>query len=87
MRKRPAYMPKLEKLIRQVQVEFKTFGEVAAIIRGGSPRPISQFLTQDKDGVNWIKIGDTKVGDKYIHKTKEKIIKKGVPHYGLCRVF
>ena len=53
---------------------------IATIERGGSPRPISHFLTKNKDGVNWIKIGDTKKGDKYIENVKEKIIPEGIRH-------
>ncbi len=51
---------------------------VAIIVRGGSPRPIDRFLTDSNDGVNWIKIGDTVKGNKYIDKTSQKIIKEGV---------
>ena len=42
-------------------------GEIFNIVRGGSPRPIQNFLTKDENGVNWIKIGDTDIGGKYIH--------------------
>lgn len=51
--------------------------EVFNIARGGSPRPIEDFLT-DGDGYNWIKIGDTKNVDKYIYETKQKIKKEGL---------
>lgn len=47
------------------------------IERGGSPRPISRFITDDPKGINWIKIGDVAVGDKYITKTAERIIPEG----------
>ena len=57
--------------------EFKKLGEVVVVERGSSPRPIKNFLTTDSDGVNWIKIGDTKNVGKYIHSTKEKITKEG----------
>ena len=53
-------------------------GEVFNISRGGSPRPIQQFLTDDENGINWIKISDTDIGGKYIRKTKEKIIHEGM---------
>ena len=52
--------------------------EVADIARGGSPRPISQFITDDPYGVNWIKIGDTEKDGKYINTCAQKIIKEGV---------
>lgn len=53
-------------------------GDVFEIARGGSPRPIQSFLTTNEDGINWIKIGDTDIGGKYINQTKEKIIPEGV---------
>ena len=56
------------------------FREISIIERGGSPRPIKAFLTDKDDGINWIKIGDVGKDDKYIEKTKEKIIEKGVKH-------
>ncbi|VRA15681.1 type I restriction-modification system, S subunit [Streptococcus pneumoniae] len=43
------------------------------IVRGGSPRPIKDYLTSEVDGINWIKIGDTEKGEKYINNVKEKI--------------
>ena len=58
--------------------EYKKFGEVCTIERGGSPRPITDFITNDVNGINWIKIGDTKEGSKYITSTKEKIKPEGV---------
>lgn len=51
---------------------------VATVYRGGSPRPIQNYITSMSDGINWIKIGDVKAGDKYIFKTEEKIIPSGV---------
>ena len=53
-------------------------GTVLEIARGGSPRPIKEYLTNAKDGINWIKIGDADKGGKYIYKTKEKIKPSGV---------
>jgi len=47
--------------------------DVFQINRGGSPRPIHNFYTDEEDGINWIKIGDTKNTIKYITKTKQKI--------------
>lgn len=47
------------------------------ITRGASPRPIRKYLTEDEDGINWIKIGDVSQGSKYITKTQEKITKEG----------
>ena len=53
-------------------------GNVCTIARGGSPRPIKDYLTTDIDGVNWIKIGDTEKNGKYISSTKEKIKPSGI---------
>ena len=55
-------------------------GELCVISRGGSPRPIQNYITEDSDGLNWIKIGDVSVGDKYIVKTAEKIKRSGLSH-------
>ena len=57
-----------------VWVRLSTVLEIA---RGGSPRPIQQYLTTDPDGINWIKIGDADKGGKYIYSTKEKIRPEG----------
>ena len=57
---------------------YITLGELFLIERGGSPRPIDDFITEDKNGINWIKIGDTKGITKYIFHTKEKIKPEGL---------
>ena len=51
---------------------------IAKVARGGSPRPIKKFITTDADGVNWIKIGDTERGGRYIDSTSEKIRPEGI---------
>ena len=61
-----------------VSWEWVRLGAVLEIARGGSPRPIQQYLTTEPDGINGIKIGDTDKGGKYIYKTKEKIRPEGV---------
>ena len=53
-------------------------GDELSIARGGSPRPIKSFITDEDDGINWIKIGDTTQGGRYIESTKEKIKPSGV---------
>ena len=58
--------------------EIRTLGDACQIARGGSPRPIQQFLTDDPDGVNWIKISDGTASGKFIYETKEKIKPSGV---------
>ena len=60
--------------------EWCKLGEVTAIERGGSPRPIKAFITSEENGTNWIKIGDVERNGKYITKVKEKIIKDGEKH-------
>jgi len=48
------------------------------IARGGSPRPIKNYITDDPDGINWIKIGDATASGKYIYETKQKIRPEGI---------
>lgn len=57
---------------------MKSLDEIFEIARGGSPRPIDAFYTDADNGVNWIMIGDTKDGSKYIDKTKKKIDPAGI---------
>lgn len=52
-------------------------GDVLSVVRGGSPRPISAYLTSEADGLNWIKIGDVPSDGKYIDGTAEKILPSG----------
>lgn len=58
-------------------VEWLPLGDVCTIVRGASPRPIKQFITDDSNGVNWIKIGDVAPGAKYITGCSEKITQEG----------
>ena len=58
--------------------EWIKLKDVSEIARGGSPRPIKEYLTEEEDGINWIKIGDTEKDSKYINNTKEKIRKDGI---------
>jgi type I restriction enzyme, S subunit len=58
--------------------QTKKLGEICEIERGGSPRPIQNFITTDPKGINWIKIGDATASGKYIYKTEEKIKPEGV---------
>ena len=53
-------------------------GKVAKVYRGGSPRPIQNYITNSSNGVNWIKIGDVRENEKYIYSTQEKISPDGV---------
>ena len=58
------------------EVEWKTLGEVGVIQRGASPRPISNYITDDENAIPWIKIGDTGAS-KYVTNTEQKITKEG----------
>lgn len=58
--------------------EETKFSKFIRLYRGSSPRPIRDFLTQNKNGVNWIKIGDTKNAKGFrISKTEQKITIEG----------
>lgn len=59
------------------QIRRVRFGEVATIVRGASPRPIQEFITEEEDGVPWIKIGDVPARGKYITQTAQKVTPKG----------
>lgn len=63
-----------------VDWEVKELGKYASIVRGGSPRPIQDYITTNANGINWIKIGDVKPEEKYIVSTEEKIIPEGKVH-------
>ena len=55
---------------------IQPLGDLCTIVRGGSPRPIEQFLGGD---IPWIKIGDATEGESiYLTSTKEHIIQDGV---------
>ncbi|WP_415907763.1 restriction endonuclease subunit S [Oleiharenicola sp. Vm1] len=58
--------------------QTKRLEEVCEIARGGSPRPIENYLTSAPDGINWVKIGDATASEKYIYQTAEKITPDGV---------
>lgn len=57
--------------------EVRKLEEVMNVFRGGSPRPIQNFITTTSNGINWIKIGDTSPKGKYIDTSEEKIIPDG----------
>ena len=56
---------------------YKKIGDVCTVERGGSPRPIDKYITEDDNGINWIKIGDTS-DSMYITSTAQKIIPEGM---------
>ena len=55
----------------------RTLDQVCIVERGSSPRPIKEYFTTEPDGVNWIKIGDTEEGGKYVYSTRQKITPEG----------
>lgn len=57
--------------------EVTRIKNIVSIERGASPRPIDKFISDDDTGVNWIRIGDTYKGNKYITSTKLKITNRG----------
>jgi len=62
---------------KDYEVKFTTLGEIAQINRGASPRPITKYITDDIEGIPWIKIGDIGVNSKYVTKTAQKITVEG----------
>ena len=83
-----SYYEKIESVVRCINSEipfkipdiwsYERLGNICSVARGGSPRPIENYLTDDENGLNWIKIGDTEQGGKYIFSTKEKICPDGL---------
>ena len=58
--------------------EQRKFSDTVLIERGGSPRPIEEYITTAADGLNWVKIGDAPAQGNYITKTSEKIKPSGL---------
>ena len=58
--------------------EQRKFKDMVQIERGGSPRPIDDYITDEPDGLNWVKIGDAPQLGNYITKTAEKIKPSGL---------
>ena len=56
--------------------DYKKIGDICTVERGGSPRPIDNYITDNPDGINWIKIGDT-TDSMFITSTAQKIIPEG----------
>lgn len=61
-----------------VSWEQHKFADVVQIERGGSPRPIDDYITDSQNGLNWVKIGDAPAQGHYITKTAEKIRPEGL---------
>ena len=56
---------------------IKPLADICTVERGGSPRPISDYVTDNPNGLNWIKIGDADT-TRYITHTAEKIKPEGL---------
>lgn len=56
---------------------IKPLGTMCEVVRGGSPRPIMNYLTTSPTGVNWLKIGDVGETDKYFTRAAERIKLEG----------
>ncbi len=69
----------INRLINELSLTgtLHNFAELVTIQRGGSPRPIDDYITDDIEGINWIKIGDVSADTLYIIKTKERIKPSG----------
>ncbi|MGY0559480.1 restriction endonuclease subunit S [Luteimonas sp. A277] len=89
--KRREAIAKLDQLLQSVFLDMfgdpvsnpkdwpkESLASLFEIARGGSPRPIDAYITDSPDGINWIMIGDTVEGSKYIDSTRKKIRKEGV---------
>lgn len=59
------------------QLVYTSFGHVMKLYRGSSPRPIINYVTTDKSGLNWIKIGDMPSTGNRVFFCKERINKEG----------
>ena len=75
-----------EEELGKVGFEWRTLGDVAKIQRGASPRPISQYITDDPNGIPWIKIGDTSLDSKYIENTAQKITIEGAEKSRILKI-
>jgi restriction endonuclease S subunit len=72
------YRSLLMEELSKMDADKVRLGDILEIARGGSPRPIQAFLTNEPSGINWIMIGDTVVGEKYITKTAKMIKSEGL---------
>lgn len=69
-------VPKLRfpEFLDEVEWEIKKLSDISQIVRGGSPRPIDEYITADVSGLNWLKIADVDKESKYVTSTKEKVL-------------
>ena len=65
-------------MAKPISWEQRKFSDLVLIERGGSPRPIDDYITDAPDGLNWVKIGDAPEQGRYITNTAEKIKPEGL---------
>lgn len=58
-----------------VEKDAAKLKDVCVVERGSSPRPIKKFITDNDNGINWIRIGDC--SGKYVTSTAQKITQEG----------
>jgi len=75
--KRANEMPKIRFIGHENEWKQIRLGDALKISRGASPRPIDNFLTDNVNGVNWIKIGDVKSSESFITNTMQRITHEG----------
>ncbi|MBN1766909.1 MAG: restriction endonuclease subunit S [Prolixibacteraceae bacterium] len=80
MNKEKKIMPELRfpEFVKEGEWSNEELGQISEIVRGGSPRPIQEYLTKDVNGLNWLKIADVPSDSKYITETKEKVINEAL---------
>ena len=78
--KKDGILGEIDELIKQFcpdGVQETLLGEIMTIVRGASPRPIKNYMSDKINGIPWIKIGDVNPNDKYIRNTAEYVTKEG----------
>ena len=60
-------------------------GDVCDVERVASPRPINDYITDDQNGINWIKIGDGKPNSLYYTIYERKNNARGSTQVALCK--
>ena len=68
----------VDSLVTNLPGESTKLSDTLNIVRGGSPRPINEYFTDEDDGLNWIKIGDVPEDGKYVDATAQKISRSGL---------
>ena len=57
--------------------KYEKFGDYVEVKRGGSPRPIQDYLSET--GLNWLKISDvTSLNSPFVFDIKERILESGL---------